>query len=79
MFTKTEEVESFLPLDETSSESEDNPPARQEKRKYVSKIPEEIMTTNEPLDVINYLVGQGLEVVDKRTKGGALWVVGGGW
>jgi hypothetical protein len=28
-------------------------------------------------DVIGYLKGKGLEVVDKREVGGALWVVGG--
>ena len=31
----------------------------------------------EKFDVIAYLVGQGLEVADKRPKGGSLWVVGG--
>lgn len=34
-------------------------------------------TENEKFDVIDYLVGQGLEVTDKRAKGGSLWVVGG--
>jgi len=31
----------------------------------------------EKFDVIAYLAGQGLEVADKRPKGGSLWVVGG--
>ena len=31
----------------------------------------------EQFDVIDYLVGQGLEVADKRPNGGALWVLGG--
>lgn len=34
-------------------------------------------TEGERFDVISYLVGQGLEVTDKRPKGGSLWVVGG--
>lgn len=69
-------LKEVLLLDETCSETEEDPPASQEEKKFDSKVPE-AMNTNEPLDVIDYLVGHGLEVVDKRTRGGALWVVGG--
>ncbi len=31
---------------------------------------------SEKFDVINYFVGHGLEVIDKRPKGGSLWVIG---
>ncbi|MFS0558213.1 hypothetical protein [Brevibacillus sp. 179-C9.3 HS] len=33
--------------------------------------------TTEAIDVSDYLMGQGLTVIDKRPNGGALWVIGG--
>jgi hypothetical protein len=86
-FSKTEEVESFVQFDGTPSVSEDSIPARQEKRKPDSEVPEAevikvssdliLINKEEPFDVISYFSGMGLELTDKRANGGALWVVGG--
>jgi len=83
---EAEERESLVQLDEISAESRESIPPRRVDRKHVAKVPEPQMTQKafdvkdnktEPFDVIEYLVAQGLEVADKRTNGGALWVVGG--
>ena len=44
---------------------------------FIQMALEWMESETEKFDLMGYLVGQGLEVADKRPKGGSLWVIGG--